>query len=184
MKGSMCQQNTASNVTLRCLAILAALGLCSSVEARRVLTPIVDPTSSGEDAAEAFFRMDRVPTSSDDVYLSNVACVLGIFGKEMRYTIVKGSLHGHPRKMLFVRTYRTDKNGYMRTWPMDNYRWHPFNAGSPEDKTQRIEFGDDHCDQASHIETAIVRGQQPVPGIVRCVGAPCTETGEDRKTDK
>ena len=180
----MRRQNPASDVTLRCLVILAALGLCSSVEARRVVTPIVDPTSSGATAAEAFFHMDRVPTSSDDVYLSNVACVLGIFGKEMRYTIVKGSLHGNPRKMLFVRTYRTDKNGYMRTWPIDNYRWHPFNAGSPEDKTQRIELGDDRCDQATHIETAIVRGQQPVPGIVRCVAAPCAETKEDRKADK
>ena len=178
MRGSMCQQNTASNVTLRCLAILAALGLCSSVEARRVLTPIVDPTSSGEDAAEALFRIDRVPTSSDDVYLSNVACVLGIFGKEMRYTIVKGSLQGNPRKTLFVRTYRTDANGYMRTWPADNYRWHTFNAGSPEDETQNIELGDDRCDQATHIETAIVRGRQQVPGILRCVSAPCTELAE------
>ena len=176
----MRQQNTASDLTLRCLVILAALGLCYAVEARRVVTPIAESTASAETAAETFFRMDRVPTSSDDVYLANVSCVLGIFGKEMRYTIVKGSLHGNPRKMLFVRTYRTDENGYMRRWPIDNYRWHPFSAGSPEDKTQRIELADDLCDQATHIETAIVRGQQPVPGIVRCVSAPCAETGEDR----
>ena len=174
----MRKQNTISGLTLRCLATLAALSLCISVEARRVVTPIAEPASDNTKTAGVFFHMDRVPTSGDGVYLADVSCVLGIFGKELRYTIIKGSLQGNPRKTLFVRTYRTDANGYMRTWPADDYRWHTFNAGSPEDETQNIELGDDHCDQATHIETAIVRGRQQVPGILRCVSAPCAEVAE------
>ena len=142
------------------------------------MTPVAELTSDNAETAGVFFHINRVPTSDDGVYLTNVSCVLGIFGKEMRYTIVKGSLQDNPRKTLFVRTYRTDANRYMRTWPADDYRWHTFSAGSSDDETQNIERGDDHCDQATHIETAIVLGRPQVPGILRCVSAPCAEVAE------
>lgn len=104
--------------------------------------------------------------------------MLGIFGKELRYTIVKGPLQGNPRKTLFIRTYQTDSYGYMRAWTPDNYRWHPFNAGPLGIKEQSIEMGDATCDRATHIETAIVRGKQRVPAIVRCVSASCAESAK------
>ena len=115
---------------------------------------------------------------NDGVYLTNVTCVLGIFGKELRYTIVKGPLQGNPRKTLFIRTYQTDSNGYMRAWTPDNYRWHPFNAGPPDITEQSIEIADENCDHATHIETAIVRGKKQVPAIVRCVSSSCADSAE------
>ena len=120
--------------------------------------------------------MERVPTSNDGVYLKNLTCVLGIFDKELRYTIVTGPLQRNPRKTLFIRTYQTDRHGYMRAWTPDNYRWHPFNAGLLDIEEQSIEMGDADCDRATHIETAIVRGEHRVPAIVRCVSASCAES--------
>ena len=64
----------------------------------------------------------------------------------------------------------------MRAWTPDNYRWHPFNAGLLDTEEQRIEMGDAYCDRASHIETAIVRGEQRAPAIVRCVSASCAKS--------
>ena len=152
------------------------ISLCTAVEARRIVTPIEYTSPPNQNAPGVFFHMERVPTSNDGVYLTNLTCVLGIFGKELRYTIVKGPLQGNPRKTLFIRTYQTDRKGYMRAWTPDNYRWHPFDSKPLDIEKQSIELGDADCDRATHIETAIVRGEQRVPAILRCVSAACAES--------
>lgn len=163
---------------LRYLVTMTALSLCETVEARKIVTPIEYTRPPNQNAPGVLFHMARVPTSKDGVYLTNVTCVLGIFGKELRYTVVKGPLQGNPRKTLFIRTYQTDSNGYMRAWTPDNYRWHPFNAGLPDITEQSIEIADENCDHATHIETAIVRGKKQVPAIVRCVSSSCADSAE------
>ena len=147
-----------------------------TVAAQKIVTPIKYTSPPNQNAPGVFFHMERVPTSNDGVYLKNLTCVLGIFGKELRYTIVTGPLQRNPRKTLFIRTYQTDRHGYMRAWTPDNYRWHPFNAGLLDIEEQSIEMGDADCDRATHIETAIVRGEHRVPAIVRCVSASCAES--------
>lgn len=165
-----------SILVLRCLVTMTVISLCTTVAAQKIVTPIKYTSPPNQNAPGVFFHMERVPTSNVGVYLTNLTCVLGIFGKELRYTIVKGPLQGNPRKTLFIRTYQTDRHGYMRAWTPDNYRWHPFNAGLLDIEEQRIEMGDAYCDRASHIETAIVRGEQRVPAIVRCVSASCAKS--------
>ena len=167
-----------STLGLGWLVTMTVISLCTTVAAQKIVTPIKYTSPPNQNAPGVFFHMERVPTSNDGVYLTNLTCVLGIFGKELRYTIVKGPLQGNPRKTLFIRTYQTDSHGYMRAWTPDNYRWHPFNAGPLGIEEQSIEMGDAVCDRATHIETAIVRGKQRVPAIVRCVSASCAESAK------
>ena len=163
---------------LGCLVTMTALSLCETVEAQKIVTPIKYTSPPNQNAPGVLFHIERVPTSKDGVYLADVTCVLGIFGKELRYTVVKGPLQGNPRKTLFIRTYQTDSNGYMRAWTPDNYRWHPFNAGPPDVMKQTVEIADENCDHATYIETAIVHGKKQVPAIVRCVSASCDDSAE------
>ena len=110
-----------------------ALGLASSLNAfaAKKIIPL-QATTTEQTAEDVIYQMARVPTSNASTYLKNLTCANGVFGREIRYTIVKGSLAGHSKKQLFIRTYQTDANGYMRPWSTDNYRWHPFNAGQQD----------------------------------------------------
>ena len=82
------------------------------------------------------------------------------FGREIRYTIVKGSLAGHSKKQLFERTRPTRMAICDLGQSVVNYRWHPFNAGQQDTQEQYIELPAPNCDMATHIETSIVRNQR------------------------
>ena len=109
------------------------------------------------------------------MYLQDVICAIGVFGKEMCYSVVLDDLAGHPKKMLFVRTYRTDPQGFMRPQSPDNYRWHPFSTGAQELAKITIELPDAVCNRATHIETVIVRGQRRIPPKIKCVTKACDQ---------
>ena len=94
-----------STLGLRCLVTMTVISLCATVAAQKVVTPIKYTSPPNQNAPGVLFHMERVPTSNVGVYLTNLTCVLGIFAKELRYTIVKGPLQGNPRKTLFIRTY-------------------------------------------------------------------------------
>jgi hypothetical protein len=152
-----------------------ALGFASSFNAfaAKKIIPL-EATPTKQAAEDVIYQMARVPTSNASTYLKNLTCANGVFGREIRYTIVKGSLAGHSKKQLFIRTYQTDVNGYMRPWSTDNYRWHPFNAGPQDTQEQYIELPAPNCDTATHIETSIVRNQRKVPVTIRCIKATCS----------
>ena len=118
-----------------------ALGLASSLNAfaAKKIIPL-QATTTEQTAEDVIYQMALVPTSNASTYLKNLTCANGVFGREIRYTIVKGSLAGHSKKQLFVRTYQTDANGYMRPWSTDNYRWHPFNAGQQTPKSSTSSY--------------------------------------------
>lgn len=151
---------------------LLALGAAPWANAQRIITPLL-PQSELSQPADVIYRISRIPSSDAGVYLQDVVCVMGVFGKEMRYSVVLGDLAGHPKKMLFVRTYQTDAQGFMRPHSPDNYRWHPFSTGAPELAKIMIELPDAVCDRATHIETVIVRGQRRIPPKIKCVTKAC-----------
>ncbi|NCF44925.1 MAG: hypothetical protein GWP70_08925 [Proteobacteria bacterium] len=152
--------------------LLLALGTASPANAQRIITPLL-PLSKPNQPADVIYRIPRIPTSDAGVYLQDVVCAIGVFGKEMRYSVVFGDLAGHPEKTLFVRTYQTDDHGFMRPWRRDNYRWHPFSAAQPDLAETVVELPDAVCDRATHIETIIVRGQRRVAPKVKCAAAAC-----------
>lgn len=145
------------------------------IHAARLITPLLHDTNTPA-YQDVIYQVSKVPTSIDGVYLKNLVCAKGALGQEIRYTIVRGPLAGHPKKMLFIRTYRTDEDGYMRPWSRDNYRWHPFQTGPNDASEQYIELPDSTCDHATHIETSIVRGERRAPPITRCVEAFCSKS--------
>ena len=151
---------------------LLALGAASWANAQRVITPLL-PQSELSQPEDVIYRIPRIPSSDPGVYLQDVICAMGVFGKEMRYSVVLGELAGHPKKMLFVRTYQTDPQGFMRPQSTDNYRWHPFSTGAQELAKIMIELPDAVCDHATHIETVIVRGQRRIPPKIKCVTKTC-----------
>ena len=104
---------------------LLALGAASVANAQRVISPLL-PESEPSQPADLIYRISRIPSSDADVYLQDVVWVMGVFGTEMRYYVVLCELAGHPKKMLYVRTYQTNAQGCIRPHSPDNYRWHPF----------------------------------------------------------
>lgn len=151
---------------------LIATCLAPFLHAAKVITTL-EPLLASTKSGGVIFQIERIPTSDPEVYLSNVTCALGVFGQEIRYEVASGSVFGNPKKMLFVRTYKTDDEGFMRPWQNDDYRWHPFTAGDPDSRRQSIELPDQNCHKATHVETSIVRGERVVPATVRCVTAAC-----------
>lgn len=165
---------TCSHVLLIGALALELLSPVTAFAGKKIIK--LEPTTTENAGSGAVYQIPRVPTSNDSTYLKNLTCTNGVFGREMRYTIVKGSLAGHSKKQLFIRTYQTDAKGYMRPWSTDNYRWHPFDAGQSGSQEQYIELPAPNCNTATHIETSIVRGQRKVPVTIRCLKAACQKS--------